>query len=52
MKFLLTGGGGFVASHFIDLLLKKKEDVIISYRWNEDLSRIQHCKDKIKIGTR
>ena len=49
MKFLLTGGGGFVASHFIDLLLEKKEEVVVSFRWNEDLSRIKHSRDKIKM---
>lgn len=48
-KWLITGIGGFVASHFVDLLLEKKEDVIGSYRWNEDLSRIQHSKNKIKM---
>jgi len=49
MKFLITGVGGFVASHFVDLLLKNNEEVIGSYRWNEDLSRIRHTKDKIKM---
>lgn len=48
-KWLITGGGGFVASHFIDFLLKEKEDVFVTTRWNEDLSRIEHVKDKIKI---
>jgi GDPmannose 4,6-dehydratase len=48
-KWLLTGGGGFVASHFINFLLKQNEDVIVTTRWNEDTSRIEHVKDKIKI---
>lgn len=48
-KWLITGVGGFVASHLVDLLLEKNEIIIGSYRWNEDLSRIQHTKDKIKM---
>ena len=48
-KWLITGIGGFVASHLADLLLEKNETVIGSYRWNEDLSRIQHIKYKIKM---
>jgi GDPmannose 4,6-dehydratase len=48
-KWLITGAGGFVASHYIDYLLEQKEEVIGSIRWNEDLSRIEHCKDKIKL---
>jgi len=49
MKILITGIGGFVASHLADHLLENNEEVIGSYRWNEDLSRIKHCKDKIKM---
>ena len=49
MKFLITGVGGFVASHFVDLLLENKEEVIGSYRWNEELSRTKHFEDKIKM---
>ncbi len=48
-KNFITGGGGFVASHLIDLLLEKGEEVIVSVRWYEDLSRIEHVKDKITI---
>lgn len=48
-KWLITGVGGFVASHFVDYLLEQKEEVVGSYRWQEDLSRIEHCKDKIKM---
>ncbi|MFW9991911.1 MAG: GDP-mannose 4,6-dehydratase [Candidatus Odinarchaeota archaeon] len=46
---LITGIGGFVASHMADLLLSKGETVIGTYRWNEDLSRIEHIKDKITM---
>jgi GDP-D-mannose dehydratase len=49
VKNLITGIGGFVASHLADLLLEKGEEVIGTYRWNEDLSRIEHIKDKITL---
>jgi len=48
-KNLITGIGGFVASHLADLLLEKGEEVIGTCRWYEDLSRIEHIKDKITI---
>jgi len=48
-KNLITGIGGFVASHLADLLLEKSEEVYGTYRWTEDLSRIKHIKDKIKM---
>ena len=48
-KYFITGGGGMVASHFIDLLLENKEEVICSIRWNEDLSRTEHFKEKVKF---
>ena len=50
LKYLIncvTGIGGFVASHMADYLLEKKEQVVGTYRWYEDLSRIKHIKDKI-----
>lgn len=46
---LITGINGFVASHLADLLLEKGEEVIGSYRWTEDSSRIEHIKDRIKL---
>ena len=46
---LITGIGGFVASHLADLLIEKGETVIGTYRWTEDLSRIEHIKDKITL---
>lgn len=49
MKNLITGIGGFVASHLADLLLEKGEEVYGTYRWTEDLSRIKHIKNKIKM---
>lgn len=47
IKSLITGIGGFVASHMADYLLEKQERVIGTYRWTEDLSRIKHIEDKI-----
>lgn len=49
MKILITGAGGFVASHLIDLCLEKGDEVIGTVRWNEDLSRMTAYKDKIQI---
>ena len=49
VKNLITGGGGFVASHLAELLLSKGEEVFVTTRWNEDLSRIKHIKDKLTI---
>jgi len=46
---LITGIGGFVASHLADYLLEKNEKIIGTYRWYEDLSRINHIKDKITM---
>lgn len=47
MVNLITGIGGFVASHLADYLLSKGEVVIGTYRWNEDLSRVR--KDVVLI---
>ncbi len=49
VKSMITGIGGFVASHLADYLLKKGEEVYGTYRWTEDLSRIDKIKDKIKM---
>jgi len=46
---LITGVGGFVASHLANYLLEKGETVHGTVRWNEDLSRIKNIRDKIKI---
>jgi GDP-mannose 4,6-dehydratase len=40
MTNLITGIGGFVASHLAKLLNDKKECVFGTYRWNEDLWRV------------
>ena len=49
MKVLITGIGGMVASHLADLLLENGEEVYGTYRWTEDLSNIEHIKDKIHL---
>jgi len=49
VKNLITGIGGFVASHLADLLVEKKEEIIGSCRWTEDLSKINHIKDKMTL---
>jgi len=46
---LITGIGGFVASHLARYLLEQGEEVYGTYRWNEDLSRIKDIKDKIHM---
>src|SRR3989344_2869894 len=46
---LITGIGGFVASHLADLLVEKGEEVIGTYRWTEDLTRVKHLQNKIKM---
>lgn len=48
-KSLITGVAGFVASHLADYLLEQGEQVIGTYRWIEDLSRIDHIRDKITL---
>lgn len=48
-KNLITGIGGFVASHLADYLLEQGEEVYGTYRWTEDLSNIKHIKDKIHL---
>lgn len=47
IRSLVTGIGGFVAGHLADYLLEQGEEVIGTYRWTEDLSRIAHIRDKI-----
>ena len=47
-KAFVTGGGGFVASHLIKYLIDMDDEVVYSYRWNEDLSRTKSFQDKAK----
>lgn len=46
---LITGIGGFVASHLADLLLSKDEGVHGTARWTEDMSNIQHIRDQLTV---
>lgn len=46
-KNLITGIGGLVASHLADLLIEKEEEVYGTCRWTEDLSKVNHLKEKI-----
>ena len=48
-KNIITGIGGFVASHLADYLLEKGEEVYGTFRWTEDLSNIEHIKSKIHL---
>ena len=49
VKSMITGIGGFVASHLANYLLEKGEEVYGTYRWTEDISRIEKIKEKIKM---
>ena len=49
MRVILTGICGMVASHLADLLIEKGHEVIGTYRWQEDMSNINHIKDKITM---
>lgn len=40
MKILITGGAGFVASYLAKECLEKGDEVVVTVRWNEDLSRL------------
>ncbi len=48
-KVLITGGGGFVCSHLITHLLSEGKEVCVTYRWNEDLSRIKNVENITRI---
>jgi GDPmannose 4,6-dehydratase len=47
MKIFITGLGGFVASHLIDLCLKNGDEICGSIRWYEDLYRLGPYQDKV-----
>lgn len=49
VKNLITGIGGFVAGCLAEFLLEKNEEVIGTYRWTEDLTRIKKIRDRIKM---
>lgn len=41
MRYVLTGLGGFVASHLARYLISQGEEVVGTVRWQEDLSRLE-----------
>jgi len=49
MKILITGGGGFVASHLIEHCLDQGDEVCVTVRWYEDLHRLSKFQDKVKL---
>ena len=49
VRSLITGAGGFVASHLTDLLVSKGEEVGGTYRWNEDLRSVDRNRDKMRL---
>lgn len=46
---LLTGGGGFIGSHIIDLLLEKKYKIVILERSVSSITRIKKHLSKLKV---
>ena len=48
-KVFITGISGFAGSHLADLCLAKGYDVFGSVRLRDDVSNIEHIKDKIQI---
>ena len=51
MRYLITGGTGFVGSHMIDFLLKHEEDAIIYVlkRWRSPENNIKHLKNNKRV---
>ena len=49
MRLLLTGGAGFVGSHFADLYAKDNEIVVMDDLSNGSLKNLQAVKDRIKF---
>lgn len=48
LKVLITGGTGFIASHFLDLVLREhKEKVVLAAtkRWRSPLDNVQHLPE-------
>jgi len=53
MRALISGAGGFVASHLIDYLLKNTDWIIYGMmRWDDRLDNLQHLMDEINNGGR
>ena len=49
MKILITGGAGFVASYLTQECINNCDDIILTVRWNEDLSRLPKFLNDIKV---
>lgn len=49
MKILITGISGFVASYLAKLCIDNGDEVVGTFRWQEDLTRLEEFKDKINI---
>lgn len=49
VRSLITGIGGFVASHMADRLLLKGKEVYGTKRFRSDLTNLEHIKDKINF---
>jgi GDP-4-dehydro-6-deoxy-D-mannose reductase len=49
MRILITGISGFIGSHLSELLLKMNDDVHGTYIKEDELSNLEHIKDKIEL---
>lgn len=50
VKNLVTGVAGFVASHLADHVLALGEQLVGTYRWTEDMRRVEHVLDRITLA--
>ena len=50
MTVLVTGAGGFLGGHLVDLLVERGERVRILARPADDLARVAHVKAEVRRG--